>query len=435
MSGGLIQLVQINNVHAQYADVRASRAVTYDMMEYEFNNNSILINRTHDISKPKWLLINLPANADGNAILAFINDLLNNWELVLEVGGQNITSIPFFLMNAIEPYQITIHNKIKLAIPFDKVFGNQWHGIPLIGLAFHEVRMKLVKFNNPDTTVILEGKLITHNQYLDSQERRDIAHNTHEHLVKEIHMVHCSSQSNNKEFWLGRNSGGLLGGLVFQITTTGATTRNIRRIKLLLNSHVRFDWDADMLEIMTHQLTPTTLYINPNIDGRGILADIDSNSLNIWRLDNISLVIETDLTAGFNMNTFFIVNNKVRVMSGMMGKPQLIHFNFRNIIGGTTATATPTTTPNQTIAIETNTGSTWQLKPLDFEIPSDAICPITHDLLDADEDGIYKCGCCNNLIGYNAMLAWIASNRSCPLCRSRDINNYFYRRQEQIASV
>ena len=135
---------------------------------------------------------------------------------------------------------------------------------------------------------------------------------------------------------------------------------------------------------------------------------------------SLSIVVETDLAAGFNMNTFFIVNNKARYVSGMMAK--FYSHNF-----GLGAGRTATDIHNDTIAIQPSTGYTWQLKPLDFEIPSDAICPITHDPLDTVGDGIYKCGACNNLIGYSAMKTWIASNRSCPLCRSRNINYNYYK--------
>ena len=432
MSGGLLQLVLIdnNNRMSATADNQATASETFDIKDYEFTNNQILLGRSYDIIMPKFLLINLPEPAihDPNLRENYIGDLLENWSFNLEVGGQHILSIPFLVMNSLESYSITPNNKLKLRIPFEKVFSFS-NGIPILCLPYHDTYIRLEQ-NHPNTgnRNIISGKLICIGKYLNTDERRIMASNSHNAHIKEIHSLNLESQTANKRFEL--NGFGLLNGIIFQITTPNATLENIRKISILINGRPRLEWDVDLLNLMAQRLSSKSFYINPNMNGVGLLSPIDTNTLNLSRVDTFHISIETNLETGFNISARFIVNNKVAIRGGMMGKE--IHDNFIHSITRLRPTETPRNASEPYYIL---TNITWNVLPLDFDVPVDLMCPILHEPINLVDDGVYKCITCRNLFGFNAFKTWIeqsSSRRSCPVCRTQDIVHIYYKRDRNI---
>jgi len=431
-SGSLMHLVSINPetntvpMLMETADIRAPNPETFDVSHIEFNNNLLTIPRNNDLVSPKYLLLDLPANqANNQARVEYIDNLINNYELIMEANQQNILSIPFLIMNNLEPYSITPNNKLRLTIPFEKVFSFP-NGIPQINLGFTMITCKLNNYTNQQNQLnhqIINGKIISIGKYLDTPIRRQIAQNQHEAITKQIHKNHYTSTTPNSTFNI--NGGGYLNGVILQLTSPNVTIANIRKVAFLLNGHPRLEWDADMLDLMAVRLSDKALYINPNMDGNGLLAQINTNTLNLSRFDTFQIKMETNLADGFTTTMHFIVNNKVNIRSGMIG------FQFHIDFSNTPLIREPRdfppgqqhpTTSNLPIPI---IGIQWICEPITFDIPTDTICPITHDTLNPEE-GIYKCITCNNLIDFNAFKTWIAGNRSCPLCRTRDISNIYY---------
>ena len=430
-SGSLVHLVSISpdTRLTQTADIIAPEAEVFDISHIEFNNNLLTIPRNIDLVSPKYLLLDLPANqADIQSRTEYINNLLNNYELIMEAHGQNILSIPFLIMNNLVPYTITSNNKLKLTIPFEKVFSFS-NGIPSVALGFTEIRIKLNNYNqanNQANNQNITGKIITIGKMLDSLPRRTISQNQHEIIIKQIHKTHYTSTTPECTFNI--NGDGYLNGIILQLTSPNATIANIRKVEFLLNGYSRLEWDFDMLELMGVRLSDTALYINPNMDGNELLAPINTNTLNLSRLDAFRIKIETNLADGFSTTMHFIVNNKVLIRSGMIGLQFDINLLSTAIIREPRdfppeqRQPTISNLPIPTIEIQ------WICEPITFDIPTNTICPITHDTLNLKE-GIYKCITCNNMIDFNSFKTWIDLNRCCPLCRTQDIINIYYRIQ------
>lgn len=431
-SGSLMHLVSIspNTDLMETANIRAQEAEVFDISHFGFINNELTIPRNHDLIIPKYLLLDLPANqADNQARVEYIDNLINNYELIMEANNVNILSIPFLIMNNLEHYTITPNNKVRLTIPFEKVFSFD-NGIPLICIPFMNIIFKLNNYNQA-TQQSITGRMINIGKFLDSSTRRTMAQNQHEVIVKQINKIHYTSTTPNST--LNINGDGYLNGVILQLTSPNATIANIRKVEFLLNGNIsRLELDADTLDLMAVRLSDKALYINPNMDGNRLLAPINTNTLNLSRFDSLKIKIETNLTDGFTTTMHFIVNNKASIRSGMIGLQFLISFTDRAIIreprefapGQRQRQPQPTQSTQQ---VPTN-GMQWICEPITFDIPADTICPITHDTLNPEE-GIYKCITCNNLIDFNAFKTWIDGNRSCPLCRTRDISNIYYRIQ------
>jgi len=122
--GGIMHLVSINPetnpvpMLMETADTRAPNPDTFDVYHTEFNNNLLTLTRQTDLVSPKYLLLDLPANqANNQTRVEYIENLINNYELIMEANQQNILSIPFLIMNNLEPYSITPNNKLRLTIP------------------------------------------------------------------------------------------------------------------------------------------------------------------------------------------------------------------------------------------------------------------------------------------------------------------------------
>ena len=180
-----------------------------------------------------------------------------------------------------------------------------------------------------------------------------------------------------------------------------------------------------MLDLMAIRLSDKALYINPTMDGNRLLAPINTNTLNLSRFDSFQIKIETNLADGFTTTMHFIVNNKVNICRGMMAYHFNIEFTNNPVIREPRELQ-----PRQPAPVIPAIGQ-WICNQITFDIPTDAICPITHDALNPEE-GIYKCVTCNNLFGFNAFKTWISTNRSCPLYRTRDISNIYYGITSQV---
>lgn len=432
MSGVFMHMVTIETGGAilETADTTNQSIRTYNIITNDFINNRVNLLRNADLIIPKYLVISLPeANPDTpDTRQDFINDLIANYELQLIVGGQDILTIPLCIMNYLTPYVITPQNKIKQAIPFEKFFKFK-DGIPTVCLGFHDVVLRIRNRNLPTpdigTTPNITGKVISSGIYLDSNERRIIAQNQHQCNIKEIHNLALVSTTASSRFRI--DGGGLLNGILFQIKTPNASIANIENIRLILNGSDRFILDADELDVLIERISPTKFYLNPNLNNARLLDNIDTNTLNLSRFDTVQISITTNLAEGFNIDASFIVNNKVNIRSGMMGKVFINEFSFGGNIHNNRTEAIPRNPATAPAGLATP--RQWQMLPLDFDIPADIICPITYEPIDTVNDGVYKCITCHNLIGFSAFTRWLStSGNGCPLCRSRDIGHIYYKR-------
>jgi len=67
----------------------------------------------------------------------------------------------------------------------------------------------------------------------------------------------------------------------------------------------------------------------------------------------------------------------------------------------------------------------WKNEIISFKIPKKTKCPITFDLINISS-GVCKCLQCRNIFDYSAYKQWINTNKTCPVCRNRDIEYKYY---------
>ena len=79
----------------------------------------------------------------------------------------------------------------------------------------------------------------------------------------------------------------------------------------------------------------------------------------------------------------------------------------------------------KTKSIETIESIEWQVNKITFEIPINAICPISLEVLQK-QNGLCKCLECKNVFGYYAYKKWIEIWNNCPLCRTKNIEHNYY---------
>lgn len=391
---------------------------TYDLINIEFIDNSLVLPMQSDLSIPKYLIISLPEQFPPNQNRdIFINDLLENYELKMNVGGNDLLTIPFSVMNYFTPYTITRTNKLKLEIPFEKFFKFR-DGIPIICLVNLEIIFKLVN-RNSITTASITGEIIFANIFYNNPDRRNLSIMEGTCRIKEIYNLDLVSTTEDKRFKI--SGSGLVNGILFQIKTPNMTIDNINNIIVELNGVDRISLNADIMDIIIEKISPTIFYLNVNFNGRGMLDNIDTNTLNIGRFSTFGIRIITNLISGFHINAGFIVNNIVNISRGCLLKKFILNYSV---------IPEPQRDTFDELTHKPKPIISWQLVQLDFTIPDNITCPITYEPIDIINDGAYKCFICKNIFGFTAFKTWLSSKdgNKCPLCRTTNIQNTYYKK-------
>ena len=229
--------------------------------------------------------------------------------------------------------------------------------LPLIALQYHEVKVKITFSNTQDIFINPGGgaenlrfaqmnpQLWVDYIYLDTDERRRFAQQSHEYLIEQVQRTQSDANANielnfnhpvKELIWTGAplarptsetESAGSPNS--FRRTVAGLSIANSSsdRIKLVLNGHDRF------AERHPHYFTRTQVYQHHTGWG-GITKDDSigvysfalkpeehqpSGTCNFSRIDNASL--ERTTTGGLNapLNVYAVNYNVLRIMSGMGG--------------------------------------------------------------------------------------------------------------------
>jgi hypothetical protein len=208
--------------------------------------------------------------------------------------------------------------------------------LPLIALQYHEVKVSLkicprASVNDKtDGTVSFAGfRLYVDYIYLDTDERRRFAQQSHEYLIEQLQFHKTTAASADLTFnhpvkelvFVGTPVAVADGGLTGPATPVALTSTN--KYKLKLNGHDRFQ------ERERNYFTRTQVYQHHNGYGGTSVADSigvysfalkpeehqPSGTCNFSRIDNARL----EMTAAENLNVYAVNYNVLRVMSGMGG--------------------------------------------------------------------------------------------------------------------
>ena len=420
MSGGLIHLVAIDNHSPMTIATTSNVGSVYANESIILNLDSIVNNlsRTTDLMLPEYILVDMNTQPAGHNI----EYIIKNYRLVFNMGGQD-KYLPLQILDYLEKASLTPRNKLKIPINFNYFFNNN-DGFPLVALAYHNISVNIEhmttggRLNN--ASIICKGK------YLDNNERRILSSNNHEYKSREINTLHLNSTTSEKTFNI--YGGGLIGGIVLRINNPDISIENITGIDFLLNGTTRHNFNGDLIDTQCQRLALNAIYIPMNLDG-DLRSEINSNALNLSRIDNFQIKITTHLNSGFNITAYAIQPNLYMIRSGMIGT--VLSYNLsitapepidrRGAVGRLPAVATPTPpSQQQPVVIQ------WVVGKIDFLISEDINCPIMYQPIDISQ-GVCKCNRCNNLFGYNAFKIWITEqSRSCPVCRNTNIENKYY---------
>ena len=210
--------------------------------------------------------------------------------------------------------------------------------LPLIALQYHEVKVSityaaatdLVSATGNGRALTLSGnKLYVDYIYLDTDERRRFAQQSHEYLIEQLQFHKTTAASADLTFnhpvkelvFIGSPVAVANGGLTGPATPVALTSTN--KYKLKLNGHDRFQ------ERERNYFTRTQVHQHHSGYGGTSVADSigvysfalkpeehqPSGTCNFSRIDNARL----EMTAAEALNVYAVNYNVLRVMSGMGG--------------------------------------------------------------------------------------------------------------------
>ena len=420
MPGGLIHLVAIDRGSPMTIATASNVGSVYANDSIILNLDSMFNNlpRTTDVMLPEYILVDMNTQPAGHNV----EYIIKNYRLVFNIGGQS-KYIPLQILDYLEKASLTPRNKLKIPINFNYFFNNN-DGFPLVAIQYHTISVNIEhmttggRLNN--ASIICKGK------YLDIEERRNIARHPFQFRAREINALHLESTTLEKTFNI--YGGGLIGGIILRINNLDTSIENITGIEFFLNGHNRHNFNGDLIDTQCQRLATNAIYIPMNLDG-DLRSDINSNALNLSRIDDFQIKITTNLNSGFNITAYAIQPNLYRIMDGMIGTVFLYNLSLttpepidrRGAVGRMPAVATPMPPSQQQPAV-----IQWIVGKIDFPISEDINCPIMYEPIDISQ-GVCKCNRCNNIFGYNAFKIWITEqSRSCPICRNTNIENKYY---------
>lgn len=396
-------------------NIYATEIETMDILPDERTN---IVIRDCDYLMPEYILIDL--NNQPDEITP--EYIIQNFNFIVSIGNQP-KCYPLQIMEYLSPSSIISGNILKIPINYN-YFLNSNRGIPLISLMHHVVEFTIR--HNITNQSLQNAKLIRKNIYVDTDERNYIVSNCLEYKTREVQTLYIESPTANTGFQI-LNSAGLLNGFILRLNNSNNIIENIENIEIFFNNYSRQIYNRELINIYCQQLAPNAIYVPIDMNSN-IRSDTYLGATNLGNLNRFGIKIETNLEQGFNATLYLTLPSILRIMAGMSREPFPLNFNNErmSIRYGLEPIPVVLTRNNQTNNTDINSISReWQADIISFEIPINAICPITFDTIDYSR-GVCKCMQCSNLFGYSAFRQWITSQQKCPLCRSGNIEYKYY---------
>ena len=314
MSGGLIHLKSLEpqslltlRTTTNVGSLYANDLITLD------NNTSI--SRATDMVLPEYLMVDMSVQPVENTI----KHIIKNYRLIFSIGDNNMI-IPLQILDYLEKATMTPRNKLKIPINFNYFFNND-NGLPMVSLQYTQVSIRVENIMNRSS--LNNVKLICKGKYLDTEERRNMSSIGHDYKTRKVSTLQLQSTTTDKTFNI--YEGGILGGIVLQINNPNTTIENIQGIEFTINGATRHNFDMDLIDTHCQRLSETAIYIPMNLDGN-LRSEINSNALNLSRIDDFKIGIRTNLNMGFDITAYTIQPNLYRAMDGMIG--EVFNFNL-----------------------------------------------------------------------------------------------------------
>ena len=402
-------LMQLVAYGYENTTLNISPTLSTEYFTHEFSNNILIMQRHCDTKRPEYLEIELNPNIDRNNFKNVCHKIC----FEMEIGGQRILTIPLRFMMYLKDYEIC-DNKFYVSIPF-KMFCDD---IKEICLQFHELRFKLTNTENN----FMSCKLITKGIYYDTQIRREMANNNHQHIIQQLSSTEltCRNERRN-EFMYRMPFTSIHKGFFIEIENVD----EINEIKLQLNGHDRTHYNRFLVRTKCVKINQRLLYFPLNYDKSYTDRTTEGfeGSLNLSRIELAKLHIKLDNPQS-KICIYGLGTNMLRYSSGMGGlafdscnRHDYEEYNE----GGIYASSQ---TPMQ-IPIPTS------IQPLSTPIINENIiykpitnndkltCCITQE--DISVNARYmSCSQCSNNFDEDAIKNWFSQRphrKKCPMCR------------------
>ena len=375
MTGGLIQLVAIGS---QDIYLSGNPQITFFKTVYRRHTNfsiecieqtfggtvnfgqkvSCVISRNADLIHKVYLRVELPSLDNSDS--AWVNNLGHVLirEVSIEIGGQVIDKHYGDWLNIWNELTQTAEKSAC----YDKMIGaslgrsgemlyiplqfwfckNPGLALPLITLQYHEVKInmefrKVEDCYNGSATppVITNASLIIDYIYLDTDERRQFTQGQQEYLIDQLQILEQDCNVNNvktilpfnhpcKEFiWVLQSRERELAKEWSDYSRDGNGEQTLIDASLQLNSHDRFEKQTgkyfNLVQPYQHHTSGPSggIYVysfalNPE-------QHQPSGSLNMSRIDNATLLTNSNISGGYKLRIYAVNYNVLRISSGMGG--------------------------------------------------------------------------------------------------------------------
>ncbi len=416
-------LIQLAGAGVQDAAMNRENRNAQVNVQYSFENNELTLPRYCDTTTPLFIKSNYPIKF-----------------LEFKIGDSTIIKFPLNFCNTISNFT-SQDNVYK--IPWDLL---NLKSIPIVSLAFSQVKFIIISDHQCD------AKLYVCNYYVEDSRRRTLATRCHENLIKQF-----------QEQEIQINEDGVVKELLFHGLIKGIFLDNIiipyvDNIQLLFQGSPRITYDKFMIELFTHKISDTCIYIP--FDNKDF-NDLSLNScINFSRIANIAIKINSNILQNITIRAFnhnilriatglgglaydFPINNSDAITSNLSTQVQdAAGSNVYNLLGITNSNSGELNLVNTHRRTNSNSGelnlvntnnrtnsnsgelnlvmtnnSSITVETMNKILEGDSQCSIA--LIEIESEAEYMtCDTCNkNFLAAN-LQRWLHENNNCPTCRS-----------------
>ena len=304
-------------------------------------------------------------NSVGHAIIEFVEveigghrfdrhqgDFMEIWETLSHPPDKGLGELVGFFTNTDDLVDFSSRDQ-TLFIPI-RFWYNRFHAqaLPLIALQYHEVRINIKLRNRSELVIeeggalspdvggggeILDAKLLVNYVYLDTHERRMFAQQPHEYLIDQLQFTGAEAKPSGKTrfniplffnhptqelIWVLQKQTEIDNNRWFNYEGLTAGQDGLVEAKIQLNGHDLFQEREAKYFRMVQPLEHHTRIPDKFIYDYSFALDPEdlrpSGSVNLSRIDNVTLVLETEDYQG-EIRIYARSKNVMKIISGMAG--------------------------------------------------------------------------------------------------------------------
>lgn len=384
MDGALMHLVAVGAENV-YFPLQSSLEMVDIALTFGINQ----IPRSCDIIKFKHIAFTSPIEMSINEF----KNIVKNYEIELVIGGSCMNKLQFDFLCELNPVE-QIGNTFCVIYPDDYTTN----GIDLVSLQYHAVILHVIGENTPN----FQLDLFAEYEFLQTEQRQRLITNAHEKIIQQIRLCGTGRVEQSMEIRLNADhptKGFFIVGCI----------DNITNISLQLNDQQRLNYTRAMINLYCFKISNNLLYLSFSNLNDYAQTNVESfaHALNFSRIDTIKMTLCINNVTNDEIKIYNVCGNILRYGSGMAG---IAYAGYNHLIATTPYVPIPNR-PRENLNTPT---FTTQYRAIE---PDKTNCPITQ----CDIDEYYcRCNTCNNNFDFDAIYAWVVTNRktNCPLCRS-----------------